>query len=417
MNAQTIIESGRAVLGIEFGSTRIKAVLVDEENKPIAQGSHTWENQLIDGLWTYSIQAIWEGLQDCYASLRQNVKEQYGIEITRLAAIGISAMMHGYMPFGEDDKITGSKNRGIKGADEIRIDSSRVRVRTENGWNEGLSTHHKVLINNSLVELKTRDDAISAGDPETADIEINNSHVFAYSGMDAIDSNGTLHIDDGVIFVIAQTHLWRGFDCDQKEFKIGPNATIVSLGEITSPPTASLLEHPACLVTHSINDAEFCLSTTGSNDNIVSYQKPKFRYSDANYKVLLSVPQFKQNVSYDFCRRATISNPKHTFHGLSIGGTADNKVVVAKHTFNKNYNDYSLPTPPRPPKNGMLNRTGAMAATPAGATAGTPGATAAPTEPQASTKTTKKGSKSKPQNNAAPVNAPDNAQERTQTGV
>ena len=75
MNAQTIIESGRAVLGIEFGSTRIKAVLVDEENKPIAQGSHTWENQLIDGLWTYSIQAIWEGLQDCYASLRQNVKE------------------------------------------------------------------------------------------------------------------------------------------------------------------------------------------------------------------------------------------------------------------------------------------------------------------------------------------------------
>ncbi len=105
MNAQTIIESGRAVLGIEFGSTRIKAVLVDEENKPIAQGSHTWENQLIDGLWTYSIQAIWEGLQDCYASLRQNVKEQYGIEITRLAAIGISAMMHGYMPFGEDDKI------------------------------------------------------------------------------------------------------------------------------------------------------------------------------------------------------------------------------------------------------------------------------------------------------------------------
>ena len=76
MNAQTIIESGRAVLGIEFGSTRIKAVLIDEENKPIAQGSHTWENQLVDGLWTYSIQAIWEGLQDCYASLRQNVKEQ-----------------------------------------------------------------------------------------------------------------------------------------------------------------------------------------------------------------------------------------------------------------------------------------------------------------------------------------------------
>ncbi len=95
---QTIL-SGKAVLGIEFGSTRIKAVLVDEDNKPISQGSHTWENRLVDGLWTYSLEDIWAGLQDCYCDLRKNVNEQYGIEIESLAAIGISAMMHGYMAF------------------------------------------------------------------------------------------------------------------------------------------------------------------------------------------------------------------------------------------------------------------------------------------------------------------------------
>ena len=82
-----------------------KAVLIDQENKPIAQGSHTWENQLVDGLWTYSIEAIWAGVQDCYADLRANVKSQYGIEIENLAAIGISAMMHGYMAFNDKEEI------------------------------------------------------------------------------------------------------------------------------------------------------------------------------------------------------------------------------------------------------------------------------------------------------------------------
>lgn len=104
-DAKSTIEAGKAILGIEFGSTRIKAVLIDQENKPIAQGSHTWENQLVDGLWTYSIEAIWAGLQDCYADLRANVKSQYGIEIENLAAIGISAMMHGYMPFNDKAEI------------------------------------------------------------------------------------------------------------------------------------------------------------------------------------------------------------------------------------------------------------------------------------------------------------------------
>ena len=105
MNAKQTIESGKAILGIEFGSTRIKAVLIDEENKPIAQGSHEWENQLVDGLWTYSVEAIWYGLQDCYADLRKDVLNQYDCEIESLAAIGFSAMMHGYMAFNDKAEI------------------------------------------------------------------------------------------------------------------------------------------------------------------------------------------------------------------------------------------------------------------------------------------------------------------------
>lgn len=105
LDAKSTIETGKAILGIELGSTRIKAVLIDQENKPIAQGSHSWENQLVDGLWTYSLDAIWHGLQDCYADLRTNVQKQYGIEIESLAAMGVSAMMHGYMAFNEKAEI------------------------------------------------------------------------------------------------------------------------------------------------------------------------------------------------------------------------------------------------------------------------------------------------------------------------
>ncbi len=104
-DAKSVIESGKAVLGIEFGSTRIKAVLVDDANKPIASGSHEWENQLVDGIWTYSIDMIWNGLQDAYKEMTADVEKQYGVKVTSLGAIGFSAMMHGYMPFGADDEI------------------------------------------------------------------------------------------------------------------------------------------------------------------------------------------------------------------------------------------------------------------------------------------------------------------------
>ncbi len=105
LSAKETISAGKALLGIEFGSTRIKAVLIDEDYKPIAQGGHTWENQLVDGLWTYSIEAIWNGLQNCYADLRANVLSLYDVELESLAGIGISAMMHGYMPFDREAKI------------------------------------------------------------------------------------------------------------------------------------------------------------------------------------------------------------------------------------------------------------------------------------------------------------------------
>ena len=98
-NAKERIESGKAVLGIEFGSTRIKAVLVDETHQPIASGAHDWENQLVDGIWTYSLDMIWDGLRDCYRKMTEDVQNKYGVAVTKLGAIGFSGMMHGYMPF------------------------------------------------------------------------------------------------------------------------------------------------------------------------------------------------------------------------------------------------------------------------------------------------------------------------------
>ena len=99
------IMDGRTALGIELGSTRIKAVLVNDRNEIIAQGDHSWENQLVDGIWTYSLKAIWGGLQDAYAQLAANVNRQYGTDLTTLGAMGFSAMMHGYMAFNDKDEL------------------------------------------------------------------------------------------------------------------------------------------------------------------------------------------------------------------------------------------------------------------------------------------------------------------------
>ncbi|MBE6264774.1 MAG: ATPase [Prevotella sp.] len=130
MTAKETIQSGKAILGIEFGSTRIKAVLIDQENKPIAQGDHEWENQLVDGLWTYSTEAIWFGLEDAYANLRKNVINEYDCEIEHLASIGISAMMHGYMAFGP----TGTASKGAPAGEAEKI---LVPFRTWRNTNTG----------------------------------------------------------------------------------------------------------------------------------------------------------------------------------------------------------------------------------------------------------------------------------------
>ena len=94
----------KTVLGIELGSTRIKAVLIDEKHIPIAQGDFEWENQLVNGVWTYSMDAVHSGLQTCFANLKADVKAKFGTELTTVGAIGVSAMMHGYLPFDKDGK-------------------------------------------------------------------------------------------------------------------------------------------------------------------------------------------------------------------------------------------------------------------------------------------------------------------------
>ena len=91
--AKTAILNNKTALGIEFGSTRIKAVLVDEKYNPIAFGSYEWENRYENGVWTYSLDDIHKGLQGSYSDLVKDVQEKYGVELTSVGALGISAMM------------------------------------------------------------------------------------------------------------------------------------------------------------------------------------------------------------------------------------------------------------------------------------------------------------------------------------
>ena len=101
---QAII-GGRTALGIELGSTRIKAVLIGPDHAPLAVGSHDWENQFVDRLWTYSLDAVWAGLQQCYAALAADVQQRYDVELTSVGALGVSAMMHGYLAFDADGEL------------------------------------------------------------------------------------------------------------------------------------------------------------------------------------------------------------------------------------------------------------------------------------------------------------------------
>jgi sugar (pentulose or hexulose) kinase len=104
-SAAELIRSGGAVLGIEFGSTRIKAALIAPDTTPLASGSHAWENQLKDGVWTYDMEDVWKGLAACYASLVEDVRARYSLELTAVAAMGFSAMMHGYVALDGDGEL------------------------------------------------------------------------------------------------------------------------------------------------------------------------------------------------------------------------------------------------------------------------------------------------------------------------
>ena len=120
-NIGELIAGGKAILGIEFGSTRIKAVLIDEAHKPIVSGDHVWENRLENGFWTYHDDEIWAGLQDAYANLKKDVADKYDVKLTKVAALGFSAMMHGYLAFDKDGNLL---------PDEVRLTPFGEKLRS-----------------------------------------------------------------------------------------------------------------------------------------------------------------------------------------------------------------------------------------------------------------------------------------------
>ena len=97
--------SMKKILGIELGSTRIKSVLIDENARVLAQGSHEWTNQLVDGLWSYSLEEVWSGLQHSFAILSADYSTKHGGNLTNVDSIGISAMMHGYLALDKDGNL------------------------------------------------------------------------------------------------------------------------------------------------------------------------------------------------------------------------------------------------------------------------------------------------------------------------
>lgn len=105
VSAKNQILNGNTVLGIELGSTRIKGVLLDRNHEMLAQGGFSWENRLENGIWTYHLDEVWQGLQSCFAELKANVKKDYDVELDNIGAIGISAMMHGYLVFDEENRL------------------------------------------------------------------------------------------------------------------------------------------------------------------------------------------------------------------------------------------------------------------------------------------------------------------------
>lgn len=99
------IDFSSATLGIEFGSSKIKAVLIGADHVPLASGSCDWKSAYVNGVWTYSLDQVWEGLRTCYRDLAAEVRQKYGVELQTVGCMGISAMMHGYLPFDAEDRL------------------------------------------------------------------------------------------------------------------------------------------------------------------------------------------------------------------------------------------------------------------------------------------------------------------------
>lgn len=99
---RSAIEAGKTALGIELGSTRIKAVLIGEDHAPISSGGYEWQNTLENNIWTYHLEDVWTGLAACFQDLSDNVQKDFGLRLTAVGSLGISAMMHGYLAFDKD---------------------------------------------------------------------------------------------------------------------------------------------------------------------------------------------------------------------------------------------------------------------------------------------------------------------------
>lgn len=221
----------------------------------------------------------------------------------------------------------GSKVKGIRAVDSLMIDSSRIRVHCDReGFNEGLEGRKKVVLTGSLVELRTGDDCISVAE-DTGDLTINGGRLYGHAVLDAIDSNGTIHINDGLIFTHSERKGSRGFDCDFREFLVTPDAIVVAVGSCLSPFTEKLVKHPSvcCYVPNAT--PQFVVTPAGSDECLFGFNRPDLEYPDYDWLVLMSVPQFTEGSSIDICTKGQMSAPTNTFHGLQLGGKVAAKEV------------------------------------------------------------------------------------------
>lgn len=200
-NIKNDISSGATALGIEFGSTRIKAVLTDSTHSPVASGSYTWENRLENGIWTYSEQDIFTGLRAAYKDLCDDVMKRYGVSIHTIGAIGISAMMHGYIALDENDKLlvpfrTWRNNITSEAAQKLtemfnfnipeRFSIAHLYQAILNGEEHVASIKRLTTLAGYVHLALTGEHILGAGDasgmfpidPETADYDENKSEIF-----------------------------------------------------------------------------------------------------------------------------------------------------------------------------------------------------------------------------------------------